>query len=900
MFAPLVPWENGNIPEEIQAELNRRRVNRNFNYIAATQGGWDNNSTNIADWQKYRGPMIPWIRFCSNGAGRPAENILLGPNPPKERFDKQGFVFFGGKDFYTSYGFINPSKNISGNTSIIGYMPNGAPHIIENDPQTSNYPINVPPPEIERVSITLQKELYRRASIEWVCFSPKQLEYMTPYFLVPGISCILEWGWNHFDATSLLNLDDTDELIRLRKNPYPLYTQHILGSKGNYDVLFGVITHFEWSIDGIKIRCKTEITSPDRIYAGLMLDSSVILKSEDKQTNEKSISILNSLKQFVVKELPEIKSVATAQNPTSLPGEIGAFINHIYEYPKAKADEIVYGIFYGRDLNGSLPATSQQIENFTGTMRASSGQYMPIYFPNNLSSEKKVYDQLKFKNKDKDFDMKDQKNVWINMAMVMEIFNFHSKQLQGYGNQPMFKIDIDDCVISGHPNLISTDGTALLVPNASSPKYFYGQYGYVATKDPGYWGQTFARLTDLSDLKNFFSTTGYTPNTDEYNKTMRNADYIESIVVGNIDKKKLEKDGWLPDYHLYRVCLQQGGSYRDDHDKVINALRYQKLENPRSFSFPFETVIQPSGIPNAREYPIFYSGYLKDLYVSVKRLQEILNRDSIKTFTEAIGAILTEISNAAGNMWDLRLVDSTGRYGLDDSTPVTMKIVDYKFVGSINTGKVYTFDYFDAESLLQSIRFTPTISNPQAIRTMFAETNNPQNRAILSDQNELLDYHFKDRLRLDDPTTPLKNSSAINSFRPTIAKLQLLDPPEDAMQMTLPYDKGGVIIKRLVLPSPEILKILLDDDDKEHNPRYTGIMPGIQAEFTIQGIGGLRTFMMFLVRNLPEPYSHTNIVFRIVNLTENIEAGKWTTTITAGILPLRKYVKERLGIDTIS
>jgi hypothetical protein len=54
--------------------------------------------------------------------------------------------------------------------------------------------------------------------------------------------------------------------------------------------------------------------------------------------------------------------------------------------------------------------------------------------------------------------------------------------------------------------------------------------------------------------------------------------------------------------------------------------------------------------------------------------------------------------------------------------------------------------------------------------------------------------------------------------------------------------------------------------------------------------------MMFLVRNLPEPYSEKNIVFRIVNLVENIEAGNWTTTITAGVIPLRSFIKARLGI----
>jgi hypothetical protein len=105
-------------------------------------------------------------------------------------------------------------------------------------------------------------------------------------------------------------------------------------------------------------------------------------------------------------------------------------------------------------------------------------------------------------------------------------------------------------------------------------------------------------------------------------------------------------------------------------------------------------------------------------------------------------------------------------------------------------------------------------------------------------------------------------------------------------------------VYRLVMPATDIQQLLLDDSDEENNPKYTGIMPGIQATFTIQGIGGLRTFMMFLVRNLPEPYSEKNIIFRIVDVQETVEAGKWTTQITAGVIPLREHIKARLGIKS--
>lgn len=891
MPIPLIPWEPCNIPEEIQAEFNRRKINRSLSFVKADKGGWNDVK---GDWEKYRGPMTPWVRFCSNGAGR--NNPYEGSD---EYYDKQGFVFFGGKDFYSSYGFLNNKELGYGVSSpgIIGYMPDGRPHVIDNDIRTSNYPIHVPPPEIEKITVTIQKELYRRATVDWVCFSPKQLEYLTPYFLVPGISCILEWGWNHFDSTSLLDLNDITALKQFRKNPYPIYTKNILASRGNYDVLFGIITHFEWSIDGTKIRGKTEITSPDRIYAGLAVESSVIINSEgdtDTPNKNEGIQISKNLKDFVEKDLPNIKSVVMAPDPSTIEGGIGALVKYLKEqYPENdKWKEVLYGVFYGRDLTDKVIKDTTYQGSWAG--------------PKDIrvkAKDKESHDNLKYKNAADDFDMTDQESVWITMELLCEILNLHAKELTTYSNQQAFRVDISDCVIGAHPNLISTNGGVLLIPNSEAPKYFYGSWGYSATETQNFTKTTVVVNRSAAEMarapRKISPTTTETVYTDEY-EVLKNSDKtanFQGFGKGVEVKRKAEKEKLLADYHLWKVCSQfNAKAYRDNLDELINKIRYEKTGKSKSFSFPFSSDVKGPDTQVKETYPARYTGKLKDLYINVAKLQEIVK--NARTFTEVLETVFLAISSEAGDFWDLRLVNSTGRVGQDKNETVTQKVVDYRFIGSVNEGKVYTFDYFDADSLLQSIRFTPTTSNAQAIRTMYAETNNPQNRVILSDTNELLDYHFRDRLRLDVVKNLPPKDSVANTFKEKITSLQFLKPAEKSMQMTLRDGKGNVIVKRLVLPSRDILKLLLDDNDKENNPRYTGIMPGIQAQFTIQGIGGLRTFMYFLVRNLPEPYSHENIVFRIIDLTENIEAGKWTTTITAGILPLRNFIKRRLGLLT--
>jgi hypothetical protein len=277
-------------------------------------------------------------------------------------------------------------------------------------------------------------------------------------------------------------------------------------------------------------------------------------------------------------------------------------------------------------------------------------------------------------------------------------------------------------------------------------------------------------------------------------------------------------------------------------------------------------------------------------------LKGLLNNSSdIQTYFQLVEKLVEGINSACGMFWDLRLVSALGDTTIGPSDPAPMKIVDYKFMSFSNRGKVWSFDYYDADSLLLGIGFKPTLSNAQAIRSIYAQTNNPSGKktTITNGENELLDYHFTDRLKLGENTSDAPTPKADTSgFDDTMRSLQQVEPPADGSYQITTADK----VYRLAIPANDIQLLLLDDSDEENNPKYTGIMPGIQATFTIQGIGGLRTFMMFLVRNLPEPYSEKNIVFRIVNIEESLEPGNWTTTITAGVIPLRDSIKARLGI----
>jgi hypothetical protein len=849
MPAPIIPWEPCNIPSEIQGELNRRKINRSFKY-----DGWD---TSTGDWSKYRGPMTPWVRFCSNGAGR------VNPYEGTEYYDRQGFVLFGGKDFYSGYGFRSPYQGGQASTSIIGYMPNGIPHTIENDLKTSDYPIHVPPPEIEKIDVVIQKELFRRARVEWVCFSKSQLEYMTPYFLVPGLTCILEWGWNLYNPNSLLNLEDVPRLKKYNDNPYPLYTKNILSSNGNYDVLFGRITSFEWSADGNKFKCITEITSQDRLYSGLVVDAKAEFRNKDADEDE-DITPFGDLKNFINKILPMFKEVAN-----SIPSVLDDTVTYIKKNHPDNWEEYVYGVFYGRDSTALKNKVIEQNYIYMGNFG-------------------RIKSQIE-NSSDQDFDRPaGSKDLWLNLGLVMECINKHHDKLETPKRNQIFRVDIDDVVISGHPNLISCDGSVLLIPNAFAPKYFCGDHGF--RPPPGKTEPTRTVPSEPGD----------------YDVLKNSTEPVNILAIKRKTAEESKVIGAIADYRLKSICQQARGSYRDNIDVLINRVRYGSSNIPikRNYAFPFRS----DKIIGKHQYKQKYSGLLRDLYVNIEYLKTLVkDGSSIKTYTQLIEKLMSDISDAAGGFWDFRLVSGTGDWKNDDDEdaddkPATMKIVDYKFVNLQNiTDVTYTFDYSDADSLLLGLGFKPTLSNAQAIRTIYAQTNNPDNKVVLTNgENELLDYVFKDRLALDSQgKEPTISNNIDEEHWETMRLLQQITPPNSKVYQMTTSENDKIIIRRLAIPPDQasILKLLLDDGDEENNPKYTGIMPGIQASFTLQGIGGLRTFMMFLVRNLPEPYSHKNIVFRIVDIQEVVEAGKWNTTITAGVIPLREDIAKSLGID---
>jgi len=135
---------------------------------------------------------------------------------------------------------------------------------------------NTPIPGITSASITTKDTAgsLREASISFTCWNLDQLNVLENLYMVPGISCLLEWGWN-------IELDGTDINADLSKlDPMPDFCistkikNQKLNTGGHYDALQGPISGFNTSLreDG-GFDCTITLTSMGSSFINAKINS---------------------------------------------------------------------------------------------------------------------------------------------------------------------------------------------------------------------------------------------------------------------------------------------------------------------------------------------------------------------------------------------------------------------------------------------------------------------------------------------------------------------------------------------------------------------------------------------------------------------------------------------------
>ena len=408
------PWEAGPFEKWVVDELDFRKNSLS----TGIQGQF------TGDLPQYAGPRKAWARVFSNGM---VEYPDGNANLISDNDNEWGLAFLSGDGFFDRYGIGSTSPyGISKQT--YGYNCKLQPKYIESSTRP-----NIPDPGIISIETEIQKSWFAKAKINWTCHSIEQLKAITPYFLTPLQTVIIEFGWNTFDQRSLINLSNPDQIIDIWDNHYNRYSEYVPKSKGNYEFLIGQVINFEYTINDNIITGMTEVGSRQLLYSGFRKDSQEnIVKGKiidkDGKLNEKETEFRTKYEKMVETFVNSVTATDNQGNSDSGLSE---------DFAKILKSNDGYKDKYGEDFE---------------------------YLQDHIFSGRNK--QIIKYSAERDFDTKNKKGpefTWITMDLLVDVLN-GMKNIDGVKDytQYFFDLNIGDITIGAHDNLISTKKTVLI------------------------------------------------------------------------------------------------------------------------------------------------------------------------------------------------------------------------------------------------------------------------------------------------------------------------------------------------------------------------------------------------------------------------------------------------------
>lgn len=843
----LIFWENSTFHPNIVKEFRRRKSNNN---IGIEYKDYNLKNGDEKEHFNYKGPLNSWIRVCSNGNGK-----QINTRVPRSNFLKKdeynGFILDGGAGFSNSYGFQNDTNNILKPSNIrLGRDCDGNDIYLESDfidgkrfdsGNGSISPIGLPSPGVTSINIiNHSSEFKTECTVNFVCYGIAQLEFLIPFFMTPGISMIVEFGWNLFNTKSLLPLNDIPTLKDELKNPFKSLKRYY-NSYGNYGMTNGIIIDYGYKSDNnTKFDCFFKIVDFQKLFAGNPI-TSIQLKSVSNNKSEMSSDIKSMMSEH-------LKLVYTSvQNNEN-------FIDMLKRESDNRDDSILIDNFYdnkpedrifcGRNENMFKSRMDSRSSGFfTNVGGKSIDRPIKSFFSAPLIEEyvkysaefymddvNKIYSNRSSDNNDFDKDANDTNDVWFQLDFIMEYLNLYLDE--------EFKIDISDVIINAHPNLISCNPN-VLIPNPISPKINYGSH---------------PKNTEDESKLNFIL--------NQY----------------KIEKTVFEGQDLYKSFRKAKRVLKQYGDkyYRENLDAIINYIPYlRNKSSSNSRSFPFkEDYTSTSG----RIYEKYRYGFLKNIYLNKNRLIELILSSEVKTVEDLIQSILFDINDSVDNIWKL-VIRKT------EENKITC--VD---VGLNNIQDVYRFKVGTNDGFIHSYKFDVSLSNEQALNVLFKGGNNFHNEAIGDNiENDIssdsvpaitvgdrlytkgFEVSKRPSFRNNVLSTIQSNGSILGIHKMTFSVVENND---------FKNSKELVSCLNMTKDLIGILRSMLNDGDYDNNHLvYANVADNFVFEISLDGIYGLKVLENFSVENLPKPYTSDNVIFQIKEIEHVIQNGRWVTNI---------------------
>lgn len=358
----------------------------------------------------------------------------------------------GDNSFYLRYGDTSKSGRIGTDFA-------GVPQFVEGDRGFR------PSPVIESMGIDFgDGGLTRKSQFQIKCFSLKQAEELSKYFLEPGYTVLVEYGWNTEKSYSQrVNLSPC-EIAKF--NDYDHLKQKQSASDYTYDGFLGYITNGGFTTStGETYILKVELTSIGEVAAYLQQHRSGGKKDDKKNeggerydnrtiesTAESNVGLALFMQMY--NRLPMAKKTERVKQLINEVDSRG--ISFISEANFINMDDEIRKDLIG-ELEDTAVETAQQ-EGGEGESSTSGEAAVPAGMP--LVTE----------------------NSYIRLELAFEILNkvaYETKSVasvcgDGVPTYPL-AIEYRDTICRAHPYMFSIDGSKLIIPNRNTPDFGMAQ-----------------------------------------------------------------------------------------------------------------------------------------------------------------------------------------------------------------------------------------------------------------------------------------------------------------------------------------------------------------------------------------------------------------------------------------
>lgn len=696
----------------------------------------------------------------------------------------------------------------------------------------------------------------RKATIKIKCFTLEQVQEIQKFFLEPGISVFVQWGWNHTSAGASVHPRPTtpSEQLKFYRRISELNSIRDY-NKGCYDNLVGIITGGQTTIQDDGFEVTTKVSSLGELLRGMSTGDPVTSVTDE---NNRDTSIQPRYSDTDINKLREVNEVSSG-------GTGGASFTKIVGTPRLVQWAYLYN---------ELPDTMKTREIMQwGEDNIRLGDLIGFddavrdSVKDGINQSLWNVDKFTFLNKtfsatENDTPVSDQR--YIKFSTFIGLLNEFSRVRKGStSGWSRFKIDIDYSFCGSFRSIFSCHEN-VFIPNTQAWNWY--------NRNPNYTNS----ITANSNI----SGSGGPERIDN------------SIIAENGDKIS------FPD--LYNFAKKSNVPILINGDSVsIRDLSIDEADTTQSrwFTFPRGSV-----------------GWIGDLYIN-SRLAFNVFTNTTMPIDDLLTETLNEMAKATDGFWHFQLVEDSKDHVLkiidenltneiDAKAAKKLEIILYgpnshvlSSNFSIDIPRVMANKIVMQKSATDDV----LISKDAGIRGLFSNKKDsvlwnysPEKESNLLTQNKSVKATEKDDV-----------SIRIERWKAFVKTAKLLVQPKLTALGTVYREMKtptGTVADKILIPGVSIYPDTFTSALRGELSKTTktGASNGVstissstplpvKVEFTVLGISGFKVGDLINLKGVPLNFSDQMIgTFVVTEIKHTVDQKMWTTDVTATYKPYSK------------